>query len=108
MDATLRKACLVVSASLDPDTYTWSNLEAAQDLAKQNRKFILMSTLIGMSPLLVYLPFAINRARTARTRYLMHQLMKKRFIETSLRLESRKMRLSDLKKLLHEDSLNHS
>ena len=66
-----------------------------------------MLSLLGVSPLLLFYPFAIARALNARNRYLMHQLMKKRFIETSLSLDSKKMRLSDLKKALHEDPLNH-
>lgn len=105
---TLRKFCRTVSTVFNPATYTWSNFEAAKDLAKQNRKYFLMILLMGFSPLMLFYPFAITRALTARNRYLMHQLMKKRFIETSLRFDSKKMKLSDLKKILHEDPLNHS
>jgi nitrogen fixation/metabolism regulation signal transduction histidine kinase len=103
-----RRFCGLAKALFDPSTYTWANFEAAKEQAKQNRKFLLMVTLVAMTPVVLVYPFSIQRALTARNRYLMHQLMKKRFIETSLSLESKKMKLSELKKVLQQDPLNYS
>jgi hypothetical protein len=55
--------------------------------------------------MVVYGPGFIQRVKVARRSFYMNQLLKKKFIETSLGMErgGRKMKLSELKKKLKEN-----
>lgn len=92
---------------IDPDTYTRENLQWLKEEIQMNKKIYLSAGLITLSPFIIILPYSINRALVARNKYLMHQLAKKRFLETSLGMKATRMRVKDLKNILKEDPLNH-
>ena len=104
---TIRKTGRALDVILNPNTYSYSNWNKLKDETKANRKYLTIILATLSIPLIFYLPGSITRAKAARNRYLLHVLNKKRFLQSTLQIQGKRMTLKEIKKMCQNDSLNN-
>ena len=106
LTVSMRRYMHMVYYIFNPHTYTLHNMHIMKDDIYTNHKLISTMVLISISTLLVYIPYSINRSMKVRRLYILHNMMKKQYIEQSLHMNSSKMRMRDMKNILYDDHLN--
>ena len=106
MSVAIKKFKFLSYTLLNPDTYTFQELETSKDYFMLNKRIFVPYFLLFTFPFFIIIPRAILRFQAVKRNYYMNKLLKKKFIENSLGIKSReRMKLSKLKKIIDKNEL---